>query len=215
MKQNHQIKLESHGRAHIKEVKERAFKINKYLEDNLGIHADMEIINLAADYHDITAMTDRPNHHLSGAARFYTDNKNTYGEITTRRVVECIREHRASFKGEYSSLESQILSTADRGDINPTKISDLFRRAYTYSRENNLSHEDAVHSSFNHIKSKYGREGYAFNKHNKVFFVYYKNQLEKFWEALELIDKAFVFNLLEDTRAKEYNLQPTEEDYYR
>ena len=215
MKQNHQIKLESHGEAHITEVKERALAINKYLEDNLGIHADMEIINLAADFHDSTAMTDRPNHHLSGAELFISTTKGTYNILTQRRVAECIREHRASFKGEYSSLESQILSTADRGDINPNKISDLFRRAYTYSRENNLSHNDAVLSAFSHIKSKYGREGYAFNKHNKVFFIYYKDQLEKFWEALKLVDKAYVFSLLEDMRDREYNLQPTEEDYYR
>lgn len=196
-------KLESHGKVHIMEVKERAKKINAYLENKLGIHADMAIINLAAEHHDVTAMTDRPNHHLSGAKEFIDSTKNKYGTITIRKVAECIREHRASYKGEYSSLESQILSTADRGEINAKSVPALFKRAYIYSRENKLTHDEAVQSAFTHIKSKYGEGGYAFNNHNKVFFLYYEEQLKDFWGALSLTTIDMVVNLLEPLRNQE------------
>lgn len=196
-------KLESHGVEHVKEVQERALKINTYLENKLGIHADIGIINIAAQYHDVTAIDDRENHHKSGANLFLKECKDKYGQITKRKVYQCIWEHRASYKEEYSSIESQILSTADRDEINPSSIDKLFKRAYIYSKEHGLDHDVAVEKAYYHIKEKYGRDGYAFNSHNKVFFIYYEENLKDFWNALELTSLEAVYQILEPLRNQE------------
>ena len=199
MKQENLV-LESHGANHVKEVLQRANEINNYLYQTLGICGDKNILDYAARYHDIAAFLDRKNHHLVGASIFAKEYTGRLPMYIIKKITDSIKEHRASYKGDYSSLESQIISTADRDPISADSINDLYKRSYVYAREHGHTHEDAVDHAYHHIKEKYGIGGYAFNPNNKVFFIYYKEDLEKFWNAIDLVYPEFVYKLLFDMR---------------
>lgn len=144
--------VSSHGKEHAQEVLTRALAINK----ELLLNADEKILELAAIYHDVAAMTNRKEHHIVGAQIFREENKNLPEELV-EKVAQCIEQHRASYKGDYSSIEAKIISAADRGVIDEQQIDKLFSRAYSYSRENGESHVHAILSAYKHIKNKYGK----------------------------------------------------------
>jgi len=92
-----------------------------------------------------------------------------------KRVAHAVLEHRASFKGEYYSLLSEIISSADRG------LPDLESVVVRSMRFNNGDAQNV----YEHILDKYGTKGYA--KYPKVYKETFKEQLEQFQNEADKI----------------------------
>lgn len=148
----------SHRINHADTVCELALKINASLDEPLK----EELVILAAYYHDIHSQ-DRANHHTMAAKHVLETDETCLSILTEEerlQVSKAIAEHRASYKGTYSSLLSEVISSADRGK--PGQARDYLKRSYDYAKsELGLSEEEALHHSRIHIKEKFGSTGYA------------------------------------------------------
>ena len=178
-----------HQLPHINYVVNRAFNISLNIKETL----DQEILYTAATYHDIAHHKNKKEHHIL-SAKYVKNNiflKNYFNQEELSLIIEVIEDHRASNKETPRNIYGKILSTADRG----TDIKTIIKRSYNYaiSINKNLTQEEIIKQSYNHIKDKYGSEGYA---KNKIYFE--DEQYHKFLKEIN--------NLLKDYESfkKEY-----------
>lgn len=148
---------------HADDVCDLALKINTDLDEKLII--------LAAYLHDMFNATNRAIHNelafeyvLKAQDKFLTQLSKD--ELHT--VAHAVLEHRASFKGEFYSKLSELISAADRGLPNLEAI-------VVRSMKFNNANADDVYA---HIKDKYGSGGYA--KYPDVYREIFKEELEAF-----------------------------------
>lgn len=162
----------AHQQSHFEEVYRTGYHINK----KLGWHYDPKDIFFAAYFHDLFAWS-RINHHELSAHWFETTDHLLillhYGNnLSGRRLVTAgCREHRASFKGEFSNTFAELINSADRGM--PGDASAMLFRAVQY-REHHFpeqSEDQRMAESIKHIKDKFGHNGYARypNMYKRVF----------------------------------------------
>ena len=94
---------------HINPVVEIACKMAKKM------NADIQVVEIAAYFHDITKMTgERKNHHLTGAK--YAENfLNNYNieKSKVEQIKSCIKKHRGSSEFTRDTIEEKIIATAD------------------------------------------------------------------------------------------------------
>lgn len=100
--------------------------------------------------------------------------------IEIELIAKAAVEHRASYKGEYSSPTSEIVSSADRGapcsdfkDFLERRV----KRSMQYHLDNNkgATIEEAYNHAREHLKEKYGVDGYA--RYADFYKEVYKNEL--------------------------------------
>jgi len=144
----------------------------------LNQECDPKLIILAAYIHDIFNATDRKNHHTL-AYNYVLESNNKFlkelSEQERKLVAHAVLEHRASFKGEFYSKLSEIISSADRGtpDIKRVVI-----------RSMQFNNGDAK-SVYKHIKSKYGTNGYA--KYPQSYQEIFSKELQEFQKIVDNI----------------------------
>lgn len=147
---------EGHGIKHIKTVIERSLKFAKDYEVNI------DMVYTIAAYHDLGHHIDRKRHEIISAEMFIKDEnmKKFFTDEQRRIVKEAIEDHRASSEHEPRSIYGKIVSTADRTIIN---IDDTIKRSYSYGKRNyiGLSEEEQIERIYNHLKEKYGENGYV------------------------------------------------------
>lgn len=120
-------------------------------------------VAIAALYHDIFSTENRKEHHeLVKAYIIEGDNYLISFDKETRIAIgEIASQHRASFKGEYSNIECEIMAAADRGA--PDVDSYIMRSIlYAYSKRKYSKIDSLVHGLI-HIGQKFGG-----NKNAKV-----------------------------------------------
>jgi len=165
----------SHGLNHVKEVMHLALKMNAKL--NLGISE--ELIITASLLHDVFSDSiNRDKHHELGA-EFVRKRKIPYLQKFNDEEIElialAINEHRGSYKGEFSSLLSELISSADRGEPNLDK---LIKRSLKFNGGNM---KDVIH----HMKDKFGKGGYA--KYPRIYRDYFKSELTELQNKIEAL----------------------------
>lgn len=155
-------------------------------------------------FHDITATTDRDNHQNSGAESFDRMMNIVVRQIRSRllrnividgrygvdvdKAKAAIREHRASYKGDFSTIVSEIVSGADRGIPQPTEenVKHKIAKSYKYHIEKLHETEDEARiNSLEHIKEKYGTKGYA--KYPDIYEKAFKDELGAFRRLVDEI----------------------------
>ena len=108
---------------------------------------------LAAFMHDIACGINRDQHHQIGAQLAEGLLEMYDIECDLDIVVKAVLEHRASWKGGYSSKVSEWVSAADRGVPNADKH---LKRSYLYAKSKlGKSHEQSVLHAFEHIREKF------------------------------------------------------------
>ena len=85
-----------------------------------------------------------------------------------KEVAFAVLQHRASFKGEFYSPLSEVISSADRGLPDLERV---VKRSMKFNRGN-------AQSVYEHIKRKYGKSGYA--KYPDVYQKLFKEELAEF-----------------------------------
>lgn len=166
----------AHTYSHIEDVYRNACNILQFIGEKMT-----PVLLNAIMFHDVMAAKDRDNHHNAGA-KWVLDNAERYNIEDAEIVAQCIREHRASFAGKFSSFEAEVLSSADRG--RPDSAMALIERSYQYARtKQNKEHSDAVFHAIEHIAEKYGRNGYA--RKPDIYQKVYAKDLKKLYNDID------------------------------
>jgi len=137
---------EAHKIDHADSVCDLALRLNEDYDERLVI--------LASYIHDIFNATDRKNHHkLAYEYVLRAEDKflQSLSQDELKLIAHGVLEHRGSFKGEFYSLFSEIISGADRGLSN---LEEVIIRSCKY---NNGDAKEVLA----HIKDKYATGGYG------------------------------------------------------
>jgi hypothetical protein len=144
--------------------------------------AERQAAVIGAGWHDAFA-DQRETHHqlahdaLMGDVVGYASEYGVTEEVIVLAARACL-EHRASWKGGYTSRVSELVSAADRGK--PTSLKRELVRAMKYGMDK--LGRDEVEAKINacaHMHEKYGRNGYAV--YPVLYRKFYGEELEDLW----------------------------------
>lgn len=151
----YELNDKGHQIPHFEDVADCGFKIR----NTLGLNCSDESIILVAYFHDLFSVY-RANHHQMAKLFVQTTAFEPIANLNQhdRHDIACAcGEHRASYKGHFSSVLSELMSSADRGksDINTFIDRTLYSKIFTDTEE------VAISKTYDHIKEKFAKGGYA------------------------------------------------------
>lgn len=174
----------AHQMDHMDSVYENAIDINKVL----GLEVPEHHIAIMAYCHDLFTL-HRDNHHLLGKKHILTTKAwfmEGINDVDKYRIACAIGEHRTSFTGEYTSIYSQLLASANRGK--PLQIKDMLIRSFNYARSKlKKGYGESVIYAISRIKEKFGSSGYT--RYPTIYQSMYAKELKK---RTNIIDKLIV-----------------------
>lgn len=190
----YELNSDSHGYKHLDEVYELAIKMN----EKLDLKIPTKIIAIATYTHDMFSSINRKYHHEL-AYRYILDSNvyflNNIEHNDRVLIAYAVREHRASYTGEYKSILSELLSAADRGipDIKTTVY-----RSYLFTKENNPDAGELTIYSLveKHMKDKFSNKGYA--RYNNVYNSYFKDELIEYKDFFDTISLKDIENIIKE-----------------
>ncbi|MCF7930878.1 MAG: HD domain-containing protein, partial [Acholeplasmataceae bacterium] len=144
----------AHQKDHVYKVIEHSLEIAKDYEVNL------DMVYVIACYHDIGMKFGRNDHHLTGGQFLYEDSflKQFFRENEMIIMKEAVEDHRASRAEAPRNIYGKIIAEADR-DIEPNTI--ILRTVqFGFKHYPDLSEDEHLQRAFDHIKEKYGPDGY-------------------------------------------------------
>ncbi len=165
---------------------------------------------LAALYHDMFSTENRKEHHQ--LVKEYIIKGDTHlialDRAPREHIGQIASEHRASFKGEYSSIECEIMAAADRGapDVDAYVMRSIL---YAHTKRKYSKLDSLVHGLI-HIGQKFGS-----NKNAKVpdwYEEFYKEQIRRSKGMFELCGHTQFDADMAIEFVKEH-FQPTDEVY--
>lgn len=168
----------AHREQHFQEVQGTALQLNR----KLGLGVDEVLIAIVAWTHDLFAW-DRTNHHTLAAhwvrvTDFWVIQ--LLDDEERELVAQACAEHRASYKGEFTSMLSEVISSADRGFAS---VREILQRAYDYRQGEDESPEVSLKESVEHLVEKFGRGGYA--RLPDLYRLFYAIELEQRYNDIE------------------------------
>ncbi|MCI9234256.1 MAG: HD domain-containing protein [Bacilli bacterium] len=156
---SYQKNEEGHNLEHIKYVITRSLKFAKTVPN-----INLDMVFTIASFHDIGHYIDANNHEKVSAEMLKADKqlKKFFTEEQIQIMADAIVDHRASLEYEPRSIYGKIISSADRN----TTLESPFKRTYTYRLKHspNLTIEQLIEESRQHIINKFGNSGYAREK---------------------------------------------------
>ena len=168
-----------HRESHFEEVEQCANHINNVL----GLGLDPYLLMLGAWFHDLFCWS-RNNHHLMIREWLTSTDYPLIRNLKPNQLLTLAQgclEHRASYKGIYSSEFSEVLSAADRGF--PTTDMELkLQRPIEYRLHEGFCPKAAREGAILHLKKKYGHGGYA--RYNKVWLQVFEKELPLMQDAI-------------------------------
>lgn len=176
-----------HGTKHVNYVINRSLKVASQFHD-----LNIDMIYTIAAFHDIAHHIDKDHHEVLSATLFYENNtmKQFFNEEQRRMIKEAIEDHRASLEWEPRSDYGKIISLADKNiDI----VSALQRtHSYTLKHYPTLSLEQAIDRAYEHIASKFGKNGYAKVYIEDEDYHQFKNDIENLLQDKYLFSKKYM-----------------------
>lgn len=173
----------AHQLWHAQEVIERSLKLAKDYTVNLGM------VYMIAAFHDLGCYVSRENHEEISAELLGEDEfiNGYFSDDEIRVMQEAIIDHRGSLKYEPRSIYGKIIASADRF----TAIEGVLRSTHSYTLEfsPNLSWEEMVSRSYEYIKKKYGRGGYAKSYIPNPDFEKFLVEVQDYLQDYELFEK--------------------------
>lgn len=193
-KDSYALNDSGHREEHFRAVESAGHLMN----EQLGLEQDPVLITIVAWVHDLFAW-ERENHHVLAE---------TWVDLTGDPVIEALDlhhrllvakaclEHRASWKGNFSSMLSELMSSADRG-IDTTD--QIFYRAYRFGVERDgLSLDQGLIRAVEHLSEKFGRNGYM--RLPGIYTEFYAKELEQRYKDIEVLERASLETLKEVAR---------------
>lgn len=169
----------SHGMDHVREVMVTALTYNQKLD----LRLDTREIILASLLHDMYQNNQRDLHHQLGYEYVMKSTHKVFDGIDRKTVAHAVLEHRASYKGKYYSLLSELIASADRSYPDLYKI---VERCFVYTIETNpnMSIDEIGLAVKKHIKEKYSKDGYI--KYPKLYLKMYGKEIEKLHNDVDM-----------------------------
>ena len=128
---------------------------------------NIDMVYVAAAYHDIGRKIDNKHHEIESAKIFLNDDfmKDFFTDSERKLIAEAIEDHRASSDREPRSVYGRIVSSADRS----TSIYEVLSRIYKYNKSLHPDYTDdeTFADCCLVLRKKYGINGYA---SSKMFF---------------------------------------------
>jgi len=150
---------EGHNLEHIKYVIDRSIKFANSITE---INYDM--VYTIASYHDIGHYIDAKNHEKISSEMLLNDIKlrDYFDEEQIKIMSDAVYDHRASLNIIPRSIYGKIVSSADRN----TSIDSILKRSHEYAVKHNpnFSLEEIINECREHVKNKFGNNGYATDK---------------------------------------------------
>ena len=179
--------------AHDDEHARMVIKNSEYIAANImkdeKIELNMSMVKVIAAMHDLGLAYDRETHHTKSGEIVRKEKmlRKFFTEDQIELIAKSVEEHRASYKGEYTSVYSKIVSDADRmNDINT-----MIERTYKWNKKHypDLNDEDLYKEIINHLQDKFGEKGYA--RFNTKYAEDVLNQTRKIIMNNEEFDKIY------------------------
>lgn len=144
----------AHGLSHIQKVTENSMRLAAMYP------VDEDMVFCVASYHDVGIRHGRENHEKTSADFLRRDANLTqfFSPEQIEEMAKAVEDHRASSDHEPRSIYGRIIAEADR-DIEPARI---IERCITFSMSHNpdASEEEIIAIALDHLKDKYGSNGY-------------------------------------------------------
>lgn len=201
---------ETHDIYHVIDVTIRALRMNSVLK--LGVTKEKIIV--AGLAHDMFSVIDRAEHHKRGFMWIYVKkglpilNFDKFKAKDKYEIARAVHEHRASYRGDYTTVLSELISAADR---DKPDLETILTRVYKCAKDEfnifeidkgkeipdievaagNLrdiakviynTHELPVYKTYVHIIEKYHEKGYA--RRNHLYDAYYGKQQQVFLKQI-------------------------------
>lgn len=176
----------SHSWQHINDVLDRASAIKG---DKLN---DCEYA--AVLFHDCSLMRGNRETHAVDSANIAKKILRWFfssGEVEL--ITGAIRCHRASYNGVRTSWLGDLLSSADRS---LPCVETIVKRSYQFALEHGAVGDFAIQHVVDHVKEKYGRQGYAFRNVPAPYVLFYGDRLKRMWSDIDDLDAAAVKRML-------------------
>ena len=179
----------AHDDAHARMV----IKNSEYIAANMmkdeKIQLDMRMVKVIAAMHDLGLAYDRETHHTKSGEIVRKEKmlRKFFTEEQIELIAKSVEEHRASYKGDYTSVYSKIVSDADRmNDINT-----MIDRTYKWNRKHypDKNDKEIYDEVINHLQDKFGEKGYA--RFNTKYAEDVLNQSRKIIMNNEEFDKIY------------------------
>lgn len=173
----------AHRIGHVISVSEVSVEINS----KLGLGLDNGILVGASMVHDLFNLSRDDHHKLAG--EYVVKNPiewlNEFSTQERKTMGDAAAEHRASFKGDYSSIYSEVVAAADRGS--PDLKAALLRCA-VYGVDVCDYREDRLYQHvIEHMQEKFGKGGYS--RYSPIYLLYYKEARNEFQRAIDALTR--------------------------
>lgn len=163
-----------------------------YVADQYGLpEKEIPLLYAAAFLHDVgIGIAGREQHHI-GSYEYVKHNtgcvrllNNWFSKSEQLTIAIACREHRASYKGAFTTDISMLLSCSDRGRPN---IAHYMQRgiAYRITHFPELSRDENVKQTIEHITDKFSRNGYAAKRMSPFYKRIYRKELELFYDEVD------------------------------
>lgn len=179
----------AHDDEHARMVISNSEYIAKRIMEDEEISLDMNMVKVIAAMHDLGLACDRKTHHIKSGeiVRCTEELKEHFSDYQIELIAKAVEEHRASYKGEYTSIYSKIVSDADRMNDIHTMIS----RTYKWNRKHfpDYNDEEIYNEVISHLQDKYGEKGYA--RFNTKYAEEVLNETRKIIMDIKEFDKIY------------------------
>ena len=185
----------AHRRDHVDMVIAQSMQLASQLD------VDPDMVYAIAAYHDTGLTEGRDLHHVASARIIRSDQhlRQWFTEEQIGIMADAAEDHRASAKRPPRTIYGRIVAEADRF-IHPETI---VRRTIQYGLDHypTLSREEHYRRTMEHLREKYGREGYL-----RLWFPHSPNA-ERLERLHRLIDDESQVQRLFDTLWEELTAQ--------
>ena len=144
----------AHSVSHVRSVMDAALAMSQYYD------VDMDMIAVAAAFHDIGLREDRATHHLISGRIIREEQalRKWFNPEQIETIARAAEDHRASSDHEPRSIYSKIIAEADR-QIDPETVI-LRTIQFSLAHEPQLDKEGHWHRTVDHLNEKYAEGGY-------------------------------------------------------
>lgn len=176
----------AHQITHVISVCDLAVEINDSLELSLsnsilvGAALTHDLFNNNRELHHELALSYLKNNGIDWLDEFSTEDR--------RLMAHAAGEHRASFKGTYTSLYSEVIAAADRGA--PNVRSAIIRCAMYGVDKLGFRGEKLYTHVISHMKDKFGVNGYA--TYPELYTEFFGDRLVEYRKYLDNVTKEII-----------------------
>lgn len=173
----------AHQINHVIAVASGAVEIN----EALNLKLDNCILVGAAMVHDLFNLSREDHHRLAGEYIIHNciDWLGEFSAAEREIMGAAAAEHRASYKGEYFSIYSELVAAADRGPPDPKPM--LIRCAVFGVDKCGYLGDRLYQHVIEHMQDKFGTNGYS--RYPVIYTLFYEEQLSGFHKTIDSLTK--------------------------